>query len=118
MQKAEKATSQTIRDVGEHAREAAGQTQESTTRTAEGVRDYQLKLISAAQDHANALFEYAQDAVRANSITELVELSTSHTRRQFEMMAEETRELAASAQKIASDTARPLASVFGSQVAR
>jgi hypothetical protein len=60
MQKAEKATSQTIRDVGEHAREAAGQTQESTTRTAEGVRDYQLKLISAAQDHANALFEYAQ----------------------------------------------------------
>jgi hypothetical protein len=34
------------------------------------------------------------------------------------MMAEETRELAASAQKIASDTARPLASVFGSQVAR
>jgi hypothetical protein len=31
------------------------------------------------------------------------------------MMAEQTRELAASAQKIATDTARPLTGVFGSQ---
>jgi hypothetical protein len=115
MQKAEKATSQTSRDLGEHAREAAGRTQESTTRAAEGFRDYQLKLISAAQDHANALFEYAQDVVRAQSITELVEVSTSHTRKQFEMMTEESRELAASAQKIATDTARPLTSMFGTQ---
>jgi hypothetical protein len=118
MQKAEKVTSETIRDLGEHAREAAGRTEESTTRAAEGLRDYQLKLISAARDHANVLFEYAQDAIRANSITELVELSTSHTRRQFEMMTEESRELAASAQKIATDTARPLTSMFGSQGAR
>src|SRR5262249_25856700 len=93
--KTEKKASETIRDTGENAREAASRLQESTSRAAEGFRDYQLRLISAAQDHANALFEYAQDVVRAQSITELVEVSTSHTRRQFEMMTEESRELAA-----------------------
>jgi hypothetical protein len=49
---------------------------------------------------------------------DVMELSTSHARRHFEMMAEQTGELAASAQKIATDTARPLTSVFGSQGAQ
>jgi hypothetical protein len=116
--KAERKASETIRNFGENARESAGRAQESTSRAAEGFRDYQLKLISAAQDNVNALFEYAQEAVQAQSMQDLIELSTLHSRRQFEMMAEQTRELAASAQKIATDTARPLTSVFGSQGAQ
>jgi len=113
--KAEKATSQTIRDLGDHAREAVGRTQESSSRAAEGFREYQMKLIWAAQANTNALFEYAQDALRAQSFSDLVEISTTHSRRQLEMVAEQTRELASSAQKIATDTARPLAGVFGNQ---
>ena len=113
--KAEKTTSQTIRDLGENAREATGRAQESSSRAAEGFREYQLKFISAAQANTNAIFEYAQEALNAQSISALVEISTAHSRRQLEMMAEQTRELAATAQKIATDTARPLTGVFGSQ---
>jgi hypothetical protein len=116
--KTERKTSETIRNVGENAREAAGRAQESASRAVEGFRDYQLKFIAAAQDNVNALFEYAQDVVQAQSMQDLIELSTSHTRRQFEMMAEQTRELAARAQKIATDTALPLTNVFGSQGAQ
>jgi hypothetical protein len=103
--------------ASETAREAAA-IQESSSKAAEGFREYQLKLISAAQANANAIFEYAQDAVQAQSITELIELSGSHSRRQFEMMAEHTRELVSSAQKMATDAARPLTSAFGSQGAK
>jgi hypothetical protein len=113
--KAERRTGETIRDLGENARETASRVQESTSRAAEGFREYQLKLISAAQANTNAIFEYAHDIVHAQSISDVVEISTAHSRRQLEMMAEQTRELAASAQKIATDTARPLTGVFGSQ---
>jgi hypothetical protein len=64
----------------------------------------------------NALFEYAHSLIRAQSFSELVELSNSHSQRQFEMMAEQTRELASSAQRVATDAARPLTIVFGCSV--
>ena len=115
---AEKRTSETIRDFGENTRAAAGRAQESASRAAEGFREYQLKLISVAQDNTNALFEYAQELLNAKSISEWVEISTSHSRRRLEMMAEQGRELASSAQKMATDTTRPLSSAFGSQGAQ
>src|SRR5262249_17902270 len=110
----DKKASETARDPRETAREAAGRAQESYSSAAEGFREYQLKLISVAQANANAIFEYAQDVLQAQSITELIELSGSHSRRQFEMMAEQTRELVSSAQKMATDAARPLTSALGS----
>ena len=115
---AEKRISEAVHDIGENTRQAAGRVQESSSRAPEGFREYQLTLISAAQANTNALFEYAQDALHAQSISDLVEISTTHSRRQMEMMAEQARELAASAQKIATDTARPLTSAFGSQGAQ
>src|SRR6266536_2273602 len=86
-------------------------TQHSTSSAAEDFRKYQFKLISAA---TNLLSEYAHDAVQAHSITDLIVLTTSHSRRQFEMMADQT-ELAASAQRMATESTRPLTSVFGGQ---
>ncbi len=92
--------------------------QESSLRAAEGLREYQLKVLSATQANVNALFEYAHDLLQAQSMSELVDVSTTHSRHQLEMMAEQTRELADSAQKIATETTRPLASAFGSQGAQ
>ena len=95
-------------------RKGASQAQESAARTAQGLREYQLQLISAAQANVNALFEYMQEAVQAQSISELIELSNSHSRRQFEMISDQTRELAASAQKIGiGSVAPPFAGIFG-----
>ena len=69
--KPEKKASETIRDLGENARETASRAQQSTARAAEGIRDYQLKVVAAAQENANAFFEYAQEAVEARSISDL-----------------------------------------------
>jgi hypothetical protein len=98
--------------ANETAREAAGRVHENT-KAAEGFREYQLKVLSATQANIDAIFEYAQEAVRAQSVSEFVELSTTHSRRQLEMMAEQAREIASAAQKLATESARPLTSGFG-----
>jgi hypothetical protein len=91
----------------------ASRAQENASRAADGLREYQLELISAAQANVNALFEYMQKAVQAQSISELMEVSNAHSRRQFEMIADQTRELAASAQKMATGSAvLPLTGIF------
>ena len=79
--KAERKTSKTIRDLGKDARKASDRAQENTSRAAEGFRNHQLKLILAAQANVNAVLKYIQDVIRAQSISELIELWTSHARR-------------------------------------
>jgi len=115
---AEKKASETVHDISENARQAAGRVQESSLKAAEGFREYQLKVLSATQANVNALFEYAHDLLQAQSMSELVDVSTTHSRHQLEMIAEQTRELAGSAQKIATETTRPLASACGGQGAQ
>ena len=44
-----------------------------------------------------------------------MELSATHSRRQLEIMAQQSREIANAAQKLATESARPLAGGFGSQ---
>ena len=106
--RAANATREAVSRAGDAARDASDRAQESTARAAEGFRDYQLKVLSAAQANINSWFEYVQDVVQAQSISEVVEVSTSHSRRQLEAIAEQSRELANAAQRLATDTARPL----------
>ena len=73
---AERRASNAARDTAarasETAREAADRIQESSSKATEGFREYQLKILSAAQANLNAIFEYAQDALQAQSISELI----------------------------------------------
>ena len=116
---AERRASNAVRDsatkASETAREAADRLQESSSKAAEGFREYQLSVLSAVQANVNAMFEYAQDALQAQSVSELMELSATHSRRQLETIAQQSREIASAAQKLATETTRPLASGFGSQ---
>jgi hypothetical protein len=116
---AERRASNAARDTAarasEAAREAADRIQESSSKATEGFREYQLKVLSAAQANLNAIFEYAQDALQAQSMSELMELSATHSRRQLEAMAQQSREIATAAQKLATDTTRPLTGGFGGQ---
>ena len=48
-------------------------------------------------------------------MSELVELSTTHSRRQLEMMGEQAKEIASAAQKLATESIRPLTIGLGNQ---
>src|SRR5262245_16152467 len=108
---AEKSVSQ-AKDTYERMRSAAEEATdvlEGTYATAsKGVADYGLKVIEAVRFNTNATFDFYTDFVKVKSYSELVELSTSHARKQFEAMTAQTKDLAALAQKVMTETAEPV----------
>ena len=60
-----------------------------------------LKVIEAARENTNAAFDFATRLMTVKSLSEVVELSTAHGRKQYETVTAQTKELAAIAQKIA-----------------
>jgi phasin len=82
---------------------------EDTYATAtKGASDYGLKVIEAARINTNACFYFATELMAVKSLSEMVELSTAHTRKQFEALTTQTKDLAALAQKVATESAEPL----------
>jgi phasin len=73
-----------------------------------GMADYGLKVIEAARANTNAAFDLAGELMTVKSVSEAVELSTAHARKQFEVMTAQSRELAALAQKVAAESSEPI----------
>jgi phasin len=93
------------------AAEEATDVLETTYSTAsKGASDYGLKMIEAARVNANAAFDFAGELMAAKTLSEIVELSSTHARKQFEALTQQTKELNALAQKVATDTAEPIKS--------
>jgi phasin len=91
------------------AAEEATEILEDTYATAtKGASDYGLKLVEVARVNSDAAFDFMSELMTVKSLSEFVELSTAHTRKQFESFAAQSKELAAMAQKVATDTAEPM----------
>src|SRR5882724_9600012 len=113
---AEKSVSQ-AKDTYERMKSAAEEATdvlEDTYATAtKGASDYGLKVIEAVRANTNATFDFATQLMTVKSLSEMVELSTAHTRKQFEALTAQSKELAAIAQKVATDSADPVKESFG-----
>jgi phasin len=93
------------------AAEEATDVLETTYSTAtKGASDYGLKVIEAARVNTNAAFDFAGELITAKTLSEVIELSSTHARKQFEALTEQSKELSALAQKVATDTAEPIKS--------
>jgi len=90
------------------ADEMTGILDETYSAAAKGVADYNLKLIEMARANSNSAFEFTCGLVAMKSLPEMIELSTEQARKQFELVAEQSRELWALAEKMANETAEPL----------
>lgn len=88
--------------------EASSLIESSYSSATKGAADYGLKLIEVARVNSNAAFDYASGLLAAKSLSDIVELSTAHARKQFDTLQAQSRELAAIAQKVATDTAEPI----------
>ncbi|MEX0751746.1 MAG: phasin [Xanthobacteraceae bacterium] len=96
-----------MKSVAEGATDVLEETYATATK---GGTDYGLKLIDAARVNSNAAFDFFSEFMTVKSLSEAIELSSEHARKQFEQLSEQGRELAAIAQKAAHDTAEPLKS--------
>src|SRR6201997_346853 len=82
------------------AAEEATDVLETTYSTAtKGASDYGLKVIEAARVNTNAAFDFAGEIMAAKTLSEVIELSSAHARKQFEALTEQSKELSALAQK-------------------
>ena len=91
------------------AAEEATDLLEATYATAsKGASEYGMKVIEAARINTNSTFDFASELMNAKSFSDFVELSTAHARKQFETLTTQSKELAALAQKVATETAEPI----------
>ncbi len=91
------------------AAEEATDMLENTYATAtKGASDYGLKMIDAARVNTNAAFDFAGELITAKTLSEVIELSSTHARKQFEAFTRQSKELGALAQKVATDAAEPI----------
>jgi phasin len=93
------------------AAEEATDVLETTYSTAtKGASDYGLKVIEVARVNTNATFDFAGEIMAAKTLSEVVELTSAHARKQFEALTQQSKELGALVQKVATDTAEPIKS--------
>jgi hypothetical protein len=57
-----------------------------------------------ARTNSQSVFAYALAVLGAKSLNEVVELSSTHLQKQFQLMSDQTKELASLAQKAAAKT--------------
>ena len=86
---AEKSVSQakeTYEKMKSAAEEATDVLEDTYATATKGAADYGLKMIEAARENTNAAFDFATQLMTVKSLSEMVELSTAHTRKQFETL--------------------------------
>ena len=93
------------KSVSQAAEEATDVLEDTYAAATKGASDYGLKVIEAGRANTNAAFDFATQLMTVKSLSEMVELSTAHTRKQFEALTAQSKELAAIAQKVATDSA-------------
>jgi phasin len=88
--------------------EATALIKDSYSTAVKGAQDYNTKFIEFAQNNTKAAFDFVQKLSGVKSPSDFIELSTDHSRKQFETLTEQTKALAALAQKVALATVEPL----------
>jgi phasin len=89
------------------AEEATDVLEDTYTNASKGAADYGLKVIEATRTNTNAAFDFYRELMTVKSFSEVIELSTTHARKQFETVSAQTKDLATLAQKVATETAEP-----------
>jgi phasin len=90
------------------AEEATDVLEDTYATAAKGCSGYGLKLIENTRANTDAAFGLMTELMTAKSYAEVVELSSSYVRRQFDALTAQAKDLADAAQKVAIDTAQPV----------
>lgn len=98
----------TFANANTAAADATALMKDSYSRTVKGAQEYNTRVIEFARANTEAAFAFAQELVGVKSPSEFFELSTNHSRKQFETLTEQAKELAVLAQKVTLATAEPI----------
>jgi hypothetical protein len=74
----------------------------------ENARDLNVRLIDMARANTDAAFDFAHEVATVTKASDLVEVWSSHTRKQVDMLTKQANELTTLGQRFASTTAEPV----------
>src|SRR5271163_31712 len=98
---------------GQAATEQTAQAgQEAFLASADGVRDFNRKVIEMAKANTNALFDFALEVAGTKEPSQIMELWSRHTQKQFEVLRMQSEELTSMGQKVATASTEPLSRVI------
>jgi phasin len=78
------------------------------TNYTKGASTYQAKLVEFMKANTSSSLDFAQDLFGVKTPAEALELWSSHTRKQFETLTAQAKELAELTQKVAAETVEPI----------
>jgi phasin len=78
------------------------------TNYTKGASAYQAKLVEFMKANTSTSLDFAQDLFGVKTPAEALELWSSHTRKQFETLSAQAKELAELTQKAAAETVEPI----------
>jgi phasin len=107
-QKGAAQTKQAFERMSAATTEAADLMKMSCSTALKGAQDYNNKFMEFAHANTNATFGFVQELYGMKSPSEFMELTTEHARKQTAALTEQTKELAALAQKVTLATTEPL----------
>lgn len=113
-ERAARVASEAIVETGSSSAERSAKSLEQNYFAAiDGVRDFNTRLIEMAQANTLAAVEMIREIATAKEPSQAAALWSSHARQHFETLSEQSRELTALAQRIATRSAEPLTRGFG-----
>jgi phasin len=89
--------------------QSARAVEQSYSVTAENIPAFNVKMIDVTRANAEACFDFARQLAAAKTPADIMELWTTHARKQFEMLSDQTKELTALGQKMAGESAELIA---------
>ncbi|MGA8615931.1 MAG: phasin family protein [Xanthobacteraceae bacterium] len=90
------------------AQEGAQAAERSYSAAFDNMRELQMKLFEIAQHNTRIGVELVGDLTSARSPADLVEIWTTYSRKQFDMLSAQGKELAELSQRFATDSLPPL----------
>ena len=91
-----------------NAEETTDLLEDTYSTASKGLAEYNAVALESLRTNVNAAFDFVGALFAAKSVSEAVEISTGHVRKQFDVLSAQTKELSTLAQKVATDTAEPI----------
>ncbi len=90
------------------AEEATNMLEDTYATASKGAAELNLKALEALRANINASFDYVQQLMGVKTLSEAVELSAGHMRKQFDTLTAQGKELSSLATKVQTDAAEPI----------
>ena len=85
---------------------------ETYSTNANGAADYGAKVIEISSANTNSAFDFLTSLMNTKSLSEIIQLSATQSRKNFEVTSSQNKELWQLAQKVATETAEPIKTGF------